>query len=138
LRGFVLVLLGGGILAGAIGGATALYAYGTSLLGSPLDNWQYVAHAGLAAFAVGLVLVAIYLWAAIREGLFRSAAKEEPTLAPSGVDTMQAADRVEAKPVAITMVTPSPVAEIVDSLLAGKITRDEAIAQIEQMVKQAV
>src|SRR5205823_5494927 len=67
LRGFVFALFGVGILTGAIGGATSLYAYGTSLLGSPLDNWQYLAHAGLAAFAVGVAIVGIYLWTAIHE-----------------------------------------------------------------------
>ncbi len=39
LRGFVFALFGGGILTSAIGGATALYAYSTSLLGSPLNVW---------------------------------------------------------------------------------------------------
>jgi hypothetical protein len=138
LRGFVLTLLGGGILAGAIGGATALYAYGTSLLGSPLDNWQYAAHAGLAAFVVGLVLVALYLWTGIREGFFRSTAKEETAPAPSAVDTTPTAVPVESEPVAEAAASSSSVANIVDNLLSGKITRDEAIMQIEQVVKQTV
>jgi len=72
LRGFTFALLGGGILAVAIGGATALYAYGTAALGSALDNWVYVAQTGMAAFIIGVLIVGIYLWTSIREGFFGS------------------------------------------------------------------
>ncbi len=138
LRGFVLTLLGGGTLAGAIGGATALYAYGTSLLGSPLDNWQYAAHASLAAFVVGLSIVGLYLWTAIRAGFFHSTAKEETTPTTSAANIPSTSTPAEDKSVEVATITSSPIAKIVDNLLAGKISRDDAITQIEQMMNQPV
>lgn len=136
LRGFVFTLFGGGILAGAIGGASALYAYGTSLLGSPFNNWQYVAHAGFAAFAIGVIIVGLYLWTSIRERFFSTSSKEQGpsrTIAVSP-DAMPAIANADALPDAPTTVTPLPIAEILDELLTGKINRDEAIARIESLV----
>jgi Domain of unknown function (DUF5671) len=158
LRGFTFALLGGGILAAAIGGATALYAYGTAALGSPLDNWIYVAHLGIAAFAVGVLIVAIYMWTSIHEGFF-SSAKQKTEAAMAPVETTVMAD--EAQPtIPVTRqadVTAPPVVQveedgqtgqvstavavtqsvgvIVDELLAGKMSRDEAVSRIEKMVK---
>jgi len=164
LRGFVFALFGGGILAGAIGGATSLYAFVTAALGSPLNNWQYVAHAGLAALIVGVLIVGLYLWTSIREGFFNSSSKQQAPVvtAPStiaqstpaaeiaiGHPTAPAMPQVDATttptgPLAaqatavtgntLTITSPS-VGEIVDELLAGKITRDEAVARIEEMMK---
>ncbi len=158
LRGFTFALLGGGILAAAIGGATALYAYGTAVLGSPLDNWPYVAHLGTAAFAVGILIVAIYLWTSIHEGFFSSAKqKTEVIMAP--VETTGMAD--EAQPtipvtrqaddtappvvkvekdrqigqVSTAVAVTQSVGIIVDALLAGKMSRDEAVSRIEKMMK---
>src|SRR5260370_38550258 len=58
-RGLIFALIGGGILAAAIGGAVALYSLGTNLLGSPFDNWPHVARAGTSSFIVGLLILAI-------------------------------------------------------------------------------
>jgi Domain of unknown function (DUF5671) len=110
-RGLVFALLGGGILAFAIGGVTALYAWVTALFGSPLNNGQVIINLGLAAFIVGVFLVGIYLWASLREQLFSNLV-EHPT--------------VEAK----SMVA---VEGILDDLLANKITRDEAVARIRAL-----
>ncbi|MFL5625644.1 MAG: hypothetical protein ACJ788_08620 [Ktedonobacteraceae bacterium] len=145
LRGFVFVLLGGGILALAIGGATALYAYGTSLLGTPFDNWPYIAHGGTAAFAVGVAVVALYLWISRRENFFGSSIKQQTVATPPETQATIVAE--STSPVTPTttsephieptpMATPSSIAETVDALLAGKITRVEAIACIEALVKQ--
>ncbi len=122
LRGFVFALFGGGILTSAIGGATALYAYSTSLLGSPLDNWQYIAHAGLAALVVGIAIVSLYLWVGLREHFFSFAAKQV----------------TQGTTVATTVPSSSSVTIIVDDLLTGKISRDEAIARIESLEQQRV
>jgi len=152
LRGFTFALFGGGILAAAIGGATALYAYGTAILGSGLDNWVYVAQTGSAAFAIGVLIVGIYLWTSIREGFFGGSIKQQgaevkpqlgevpvatPVLAqtngatgPSAKET-QVMQAGQVTTVAITQT----VGEIVDELLAGKIGRDEAVARIEKVVK---
>lgn len=128
LRGFVFALFGGGILTAAIGGATALYAYSTSLLGSPLDNWQYIAHAGLAALAVGIAIVGLYLWVGLREHFFSFVAKQ----------ATQSTTDTTGTTMATTVPSSSTVANIVDELLAGKITRDEAIARIESLEQQRV
>lgn len=125
LRGFVFALFGGGILTSAIGGATALYAFSTSLFGSPLDNWQYTAHAGLAALAVGVAIVGLYLWVGLREHFFTFSAK-------------QASQSTTAITATTTVPSSSSVAAIVDDLLVGKITRDEAIARIESLEQQRV
>lgn len=152
LRGFTFALFGGGILAAAIGGAIALYAYGTAALGSALDNWVYIAHTGNAAFVTGVLIVGIYLWTSIHEGFFAGFTKQQgtdakppmeevhvatPTLAqvngaagPSAKETLA----MQAGQVTTVVITQA-VGEIVDELLAGKIGRDETIARIEKVVK---
>jgi caffeoyl-CoA O-methyltransferase len=106
-RGLVFALLGGGILAFTIGGATALYSWIATLLGSPLNDSQQIINAGLGAFIVGLLLLGIYLWVALRERLF-SRLSEVPTGASSAAvtnlvdmtnkaDTASQADIVESK-----------------------------------------
>ena len=158
LRGFTFVLLGGGILAAAIGGATALYAYGTAALGSPLDNWLNVAHTGIAALTIGVLIVGIYLWTSIREGFLGSRVKQQATevtssttatkeeeihsaaLATIDADTTANSPTQEARVTqmrqAATAVSGAPsVEKIVDELLAGKISRDEAVSRIERLVR---
>jgi hypothetical protein len=145
LRGFVFALLGGGILALAIGGATALYAYGTSLLGTPFDNWPYVAHAGTAAFIVGVVVVAIYSLISLRENFFGRSKKQQPTVVSAPSPATSPTEVVPAVPPVTSQEAPtaqaiplisSSIAEVVDALLAGKITRSEAITRIEALVEQ--
>ncbi|TME06885.1 MAG: hypothetical protein E6I80_12635 [Chloroflexi bacterium] len=157
LRGFTFALLGGGILAAAIGGATALYAYVTAALGSPLENWMYIAHVGIAAFAVGVLIVAIYLWTSIREGFF-SGAKRQVAAETAPAETAAAGEAQPSIPVTtLAEVTAPPIVQaeqagqvgqvatmaavtqsigvIVDELLAGKISRDEAVSRIEKVAK---
>jgi hypothetical protein len=117
LRGMVLALLGGGIFALAIGGATALYTWITALFGSPINNWQQIAHTGLAAFLVGVVLVGLYL------SRFR---REHPVTSP----TKQ--PEVPLTPVSATPILPTEetIETTLDALLLGSITRDEAASHI--------
>jgi hypothetical protein len=129
-RGFVFALIGGGILSAAIGGAVALYSLGTYLLGSPFENWQQVARSGASAFVVGILILGIYLWTARREHLFsglikRPAPAEE---APLIVEPVAA----QPAPVAI----PPTIDEVLDDLLAGKITRDEAAKRIQDIMNK--
>ncbi len=151
LRGFTFALLGGGILAGAIGGATALYAYGTAALGSALDNWVYVAQTGMAAFVIGVLIVGIYLWTSIREGFFGSLKQQGAEAKPpvrevyvvthdlaqaNGAPGPSAKETQAMQAGQVTRVaTTQSVGEIVDELLVGKISRDEAVARIEKVVK---
>jgi Domain of unknown function (DUF5671) len=117
-RGQVLALLAGGILSFAIGAATALYAWVTTLFGSPIANWQQTMHIGLAAFLVGALLIIIYFSAARREHLFTTSPKQVPE-----------------EPVTPPTVLPTQVLsieQILDELLAGKISKAEAVQQLSQ------
>ncbi len=118
-RGLVLALLGGGILSFAIGGAIALYAWITALFHSPIANWQQTAHAGLAAFLIGAILIIVYLRTARREHLFTTITRHTPEpIIPTPVGQEQ----------------PTTIEQLVDELLTGKITRDKAILQLHQLV----
>ena len=126
-RGFVFALIGAGILSAAIGGAVALYSLATNLLGSPFENWQHVARSGASAFVIGVIVLAIYLWAARREHLFTGPVKRPaPTEAPLTTEPVSAQ--------AETVAMPPIVDEILDDLLAGKITRDEAAERIRSIM----
>lgn len=137
LRGFVFALLGGSILAVAIGGAVALYAYSTATLGSPLDNWQYTAHAGLAAFITGVIVAAIYLVTGIRGGLFARQPKASQPVQPAA--DLATTTEIPANPTAPSATSlpvdtrSQAIGSVLDTLLAGSISRDEAIARIEQL-----
>jgi hypothetical protein len=124
-RGFVFALLGGGILSFAIGGATALYAWATSLLGTPISDWQQVTHVGLAAWIVGLFLVGIYLWTARREALL------------SGLGPRPARETPLASSPGDEAVSSVAIGDVLDDLLAGKITRDEAILRLRALIHES-
>src|SRR6266567_980804 len=126
-RGFVFALLGGGILAAAVGGAVALYAVITAALGSPFDGWPHTARSGLAAFLVGAVILIVYLWLANRERLFSGLVKRAVKAGAPATSTPGVA--VE-KPV----VLPRSIEDVLDELLAGKISRDEAAMRIREVV----
>ncbi len=147
-RAFAFVLLGGGMLAGAVGVVILLYTVLTALLGSPVDNWQNAARQGGAIFIVGALIVGIYLWVAIREHLFSlhrpSPAAEAvgtpgaamPAPAPTPLETTGAA---APAPGSVTEKPESPLAaptieDVLDELQAGKITRDEAAARIRTLL----
>lgn len=117
-RGFVLSLLGLGLLALAIGGATALYAWGTALLGSPLNNGLQITHGGCAIALVGAIVAGIYLWTARRESLWTRSiqASHAPTY-PSPV-------------LPVTPAVPATLETILDELLAGRMNREEAVRRI--------
>ncbi len=122
-RGFVFVLLGGGVLATAIGGAFALYTVISNALGSPLDNWQRLARSGAAAVAVGLVILVVYFVLANREKLLvrtsKSAAPVEPPVIPA--------------PVVTVPVKQSTIEGVLDELLSGKLSRDEAATRLREI-----
>ncbi len=157
LRGLNFAFLGSSILAIAIGGAVALYAYITALLGSPLDNnWQYTAHTGLAAFIIGVIIAAIYFWSSVRNGIFARRTRPtqpatafapglepepEVTLTPSLPPNISVEPAIPTAP--LEQLAPlaqanghaTALGNILDALLAGSISREEAIARIEQLPK---
>jgi hypothetical protein len=130
-RGAVLALLGGGILALAIGGVTALYAWITALLGSAITNWQQVMHTGLAALIVGLFLTGVYFWLARRERLLGTHHKQETA---TSVD--EATESASASTDEVAVLT--TIEGVLDELLAGKITRDEAASRIRALSSEPV
>lgn len=117
-RGFVLALLGVGILTLAVAGVTTLYAWGTALLHAPISSWQHIAHIGLAGTFVGAIITGIYLWSARREQLLSNHTQPAPTPVP-----------------------PAPgeaavIEDVLDELLAKQITREEARTRLEQLQQQ--
>jgi len=144
-----------GVLAFAIGGAIALYSWAAALFGSPLNNGQQAINAGLATFIIGAFLLGIYLWVARREHLFSSLVKkptaepspattaspEEPTASSEAITSPEAATSPEEPTVSSGAITSpeattspaAPIEEILDDLLADKITRDEAIVRIRTL-----
>jgi Domain of unknown function (DUF5671) len=112
-RGFVLAGLAAGALAGAIGGAIALYLLITALLGSPVGtDWPTNARMGAVVFLVGAFITGVHLWRAVVERSFA---------AHPG-----AAGAADAAP-------PQSIEAILDELLAGKITRDQAVARLRSL-----
>lgn len=122
-RAFVLALLGAGLLALAIGGARALYAWGTALLGSPISGWPQVVHNGLATAIIGVVVASIYLWTARGEQLFARHTRTGQPLMPA---------------LPATPVSPTTVEEILDELLVGHINREEAAARLRKLENVAI
>jgi hypothetical protein len=108
-RALVLALLAGGIIAGAIGAATALFAYGSELLSAPISNWQDLTRVGMAIFLVGLAIGGIYFWSARSERLLQA----RPPAAPEG----------STQPTSQPALT---IEHILDDFAAGRIGRDEA------------
>ena len=133
-RGFVFAMIAGGILSAAIGGAVALYALGTYLLGSPFENWQQVARAGVSAFVVGVLILGIYLWTARSEHLFSGLTKRPATT--------ETPSTIEPAPELVVPAQPSPdellhgIDAVLDDLLAGKITRYEAAKLIQSTMSK--
>jgi hypothetical protein len=114
-RGFVLALLGGGILSFAGGGATALYAWGTHLLGSSIANWLDTAQTGLATAIIGAIVIGIYLWATWKEHLMkRQTAADQPTPPAAPVPN-------------------ATIEEVLDALLATQIGREEAAKRLHAL-----
>ncbi len=112
-RAFVLALLAGGIIAGAIGAATALFAFGSQALGAPISNWEDVTRVGVAIFLVGLAIAGIYFWSARSEHLLQARPSAAPT--PTAEGAPQPALSIE---------------QILDDFAAGRLSRDEAASRI--------
>lgn len=113
-RGFVLALLAGGTVTGAVGLTITLYTLGTNILGAPVGDWEQTVRGGLAALTVGVILVVAYGLAAAQEhsikGLFNRL--KEATAIPK------------------TATGPLPAPETVTSEMAN------VTASIEQTLKE--
>lgn len=126
----------------------------TALFSSPVYNWLQTAHAGLAAFIVGVLLVGIYLWSALKEGYWGRSGKQsipssDALLSDTSPSDLVVSDvsSVGALPldVATSDATSSTLApssaqlvtieDTLDELLVGKIARDEASARMRVLLK---
>lgn len=124
-RGFVLALLALGTLTCAVGIIVLLYAVVTATLGSPLSEWQSLARTSGSAAAIGALIVAIYLRLAFAERWFQAApaaaTAEQP--AAASVTTAAAPSRWPA----------TSIEAVLDDLLGGRVTRDQAAARIREL-----
>jgi hypothetical protein len=123
-RIFVLVLLAGGVIAGAGGLIVALQASLSAMLGAPADHWQQAARAGFVTLLVGATMVAIFMTVAVRNRYLGTRPEPKP------VDVGQVS--TDTQPVAVVGArAPQETLEgILDALLAGRMTRDEVAARI--------
>lgn len=116
-RGYVLAGLAAGALVAAIGAVTAVYLAVTAALGSPVSsNWPMSARQAASAAIVGIFLAAIHLWR------FLSEHKPTPQAAPMPSE----ADAPVVAPA-------STIEGVLDELLAGRITRDQAAAHLRAL-----
>jgi hypothetical protein len=110
-RGFVLAGLAAGALAGVIGGAIALYLLVTAQLGSPVGaDWPVNARLGAEVFLVGGFVAGIHLWRMVAEQ------KLIPHRAPAAPSA------------------PGAIEAVLDDLLAGRLTRDQAAARLRGLL----
>lgn len=123
-RAFVLTLLAIGILTGALGAAIALVTAVTAALGAPLDTSGESTRVGVALFLTGLALAGFYGWSVVSEHLIgrrtgKSGAGEQP--APPFMPPPLAA--------------PQSVETILDELLAGQVSREQAATRVREAVR---
>jgi hypothetical protein len=128
LRALLFVTLGAGIVAVAIGGATALYTLVTALLQVAVDNWPEVMRTAVSALLVGAVVAGLAFWLGRRDGLLTLPALR-PMASPAPADH-EATHAVSAQ-------AEAEVRAIVDDLLAGTLTREEAIARLSHVAERA-
>lgn len=128
-RAFVLALLALGTLTLAAGLVTALYAVATNAFGAPLDRWQSVARSGVVMLLVGGTIAGIYLALARDEKWI--AAPATPPVAPAPTAPASGASALPTVPTATA--TAASVESVLDDLLSGKLTRDQAATAIRAL-----
>jgi len=119
-RAFVLAMLAGGTIAGAIGGAIALFSGVTAALGVPVDTSGEAGRGGSAALLTGAILAGVYLWSAVSERLLRRGAPQPSPAAPTPSVPLPGGGTVEG---------------VLDDLLAGRVTREAAAGRIRELVR---
>ena len=132
-RGFILALLAGGIITGAVGLTMSLYAFGTSLLGAPLTDWQQTVRAGLASLAVGVILVVSYGWIALQErslGSLFKRLREAPSIPPATAPAQAGAVREAA-----AADVAAEIEQILGDFEAHRISLPEASARLRALVE---
>ncbi|GCE31312.1 hypothetical protein KDA_67960 [Dictyobacter alpinus] len=134
-RGYVLTLMGVGVLTGAIGLAVALYTGITAWFGSAVADWQLAAQGGLSAFLVGAVLVGIYLPIARRYHLFQGSEvprEEKAATVVPGHSADPDSEMGHEEPQEAT------IEAVLDALLANQISRDQAATRLHKLIHTEV
>ncbi len=130
-RAFVLALLAAGTIVGAIGAAVTLYSGLTGVLGVPVDASGEATRVGVTLLLTGLALAGLYGWSAVSEHLV-------------GQRTTQAAPAVGAFPQAATPWAPAvggsmdqgvSVEAVLDELLAGQLTHEQAASRVREAAR---
>lgn len=126
-RAFVLALLAGGTVTAAISAVILAQALVTAALGAALTNWQQQARSAAATLIVGLALCAIYGVQTVRERYLAPApSSTASTASPSAPhETATAAPTTQG-------TTDEDIEAILDRLLAGELSRDQAAERIRQ------
>jgi hypothetical protein len=113
-RTVVLAGLAAGALVGAIGLAVGLYHVISAALGSPLgDSWQVNARLAFIVLLVGAFLTGLNLYRLLTDR------RPEPPAAP--------------KPAPVPAAPPGSIEQVLDDLVAGRVTRDQAAAALRAM-----
>lgn len=158
-RGLVFALLGAGTLTAAIGLIVTLYAVLTAAVGAAFGGWQAVARAGGVTLVTGVVIAGIYFSRAQVEGWFRRAKPALPTVAPAASAPLLATSPSDTTPTtpasaatdaaatsepataSVAPATPAigasqtiTIEGVLDALLAGKLTRDEAAGRLRELL----
>ena len=130
-RAVVLALLAGGTISAAIGLVIVLYSLGSSLFGFPIANWQALARSGGVVAVIGALLGGYYLRAAAQERFLQASVL--PSAAASAPAVPAPALAAEVPPAPPTQ--PATIEAVLDALLAGSLTRDEAAARLRDATK---
>jgi hypothetical protein len=124
-RVFVLILLASGVITSAGGLVVTLQAAGSSFLGAGASDWQLSARTGAVTLLVGVIMVALFATLAARNRYL--VARTEPKPAQPVVSPTMT--RPTEQPVVSSEALDS-LDDILDALMAGRISRDEAAARI--------
>lgn len=122
-RIFVLVLLASGVIVTATGLIVTLQALASAMLGAASDNWQHTARMGFVTLLVGGAMVAIFITLSARNRYLSARQEPKPIENEPGAADTRPIGAPDAK-------SPDTLEGVLDALLAGSLTRDEAAARI--------
>lgn len=121
-RVYTFALLAAGALTATLTGISLIYILITALLGSPVSpDWQPLARLDFIVFLVSAFVAGIQLWRLLTE--------RGPAPAPPAP-----ASTVAPAPSPGVPAPADEVASIVDALLAGRLTRDQAVEALRRAI----
>ncbi len=123
-RAFELALLAVGMLDTVISVILLLFVTLTAVLGNPLPGWQESARAAASGLAIGVVMLLIYGRQALAQRASQRVESKKPVVQVGAVVTPDAATEP---------ISTNTIESILDELVAGHITRDQAAHQIRAL-----